>query len=285
MAKVEKTEQTPPPGFEVFLQPQTYLSDSNGVYLSIAFLIWFTHYTVFPLETHEAPESWYMIAVAIIVRNFLLVFAVYSEWHRITHVACLCPTKFNEKMPPLEQTPRDQFWTLSGSLWASAYELGAVYLWKTGVVEYARSITEFRFVAFFIVASFWSDWHFWFAHRVMHPWRIGGSLDPGKFLYKQVHSLHHKSVNPGPWSGLAMHPVEHVVYFSRILWPVHFMLTVHPVLVLYTNVRAMLGPAPGHHGHKELYGGQFHYLHHAHFECNYGTRGALDAFMGTYRAA
>jgi hypothetical protein len=36
------------------------------------------------------------------------------------------------------------------------------------------------------------------------PW-----VDPGRLLYKYVHSLHHKSYNPGPWSGLAMHPVGH----------------------------------------------------------------------------
>jgi hypothetical protein len=27
-------------------------------------------------------------------------------------------------------------------------------------------------------------------------------------IYKYVHSLHHKSYNPGPWSGLSMHPIE-----------------------------------------------------------------------------
>ena len=27
-------------------------------------------------------------------------------------------------------------------------------------------------------------------------------------------SLHHKSHNPGPWSGLSMHPIEHFLYYS-----------------------------------------------------------------------
>jgi sterol desaturase/sphingolipid hydroxylase (fatty acid hydroxylase superfamily) len=273
------------PGLGVLIHPRTYLSESNAVYLGIAFVIYFTHYTIFPLAQPVSLENWCAIVAAVVARNLVLVFAVYSAWHYVTHVARLCPTKFNEKMPPPEQTPRDQFWTLTGSLWASAYEIGAIYLWKTGGAEYSKSVLEIRFVALFLLAAFWSDLHFYFAHRVLHPWGVGGSLDPGKFLYKHVHSLHHKSYNPGPWSGLAMHPIEHIVYFSRILWPLHFALTVHPVLVLYTNVRAMLGPAPGHHGHKENYGSQMHYLHHAHFDCNYGTRGPLDVLMGTYRAA
>eukprot|EP00729_Bicosta_minor_P023580 gene23580-18820_t len=38
--------------------------------------------------------------------------------------------------------------------------------------------------------------------------------DVGQFLYNNVHSLHHKSYITGPWSGLAMHPVEHLFYYS-----------------------------------------------------------------------
>jgi hypothetical protein len=44
--------------------------------------------------------------------------------------------------------------------------------------------------------------HFFFVHRGMHPWwnRKGGLVDGdvGAFLYRHVHSFHHKSFNPGP---------------------------------------------------------------------------------------
>jgi hypothetical protein len=33
--------------------------------------------------------------------------------------------------------------------------------------------------------------------------------------------------NPGPWSGLAMHPIEHVIYFSVVL--IHFIVPSHPL--------------------------------------------------------
>jgi sterol desaturase/sphingolipid hydroxylase (fatty acid hydroxylase superfamily) len=29
-----------------------------------------------------------------------------------------------------------------------------------------------------------------------------------------VHSVHRKNPNPGPWTGLAMYPVEHLLYFG-----------------------------------------------------------------------
>ena len=42
-------------------------------------------------------------------------------------------------------------------------------------------------------------------HRFLHE-------APG--FYKWVHYLHHKSRAPGPFSGLSMHPVEHLIFFS-----------------------------------------------------------------------
>ena len=56
-----------------------------------------------------------------------------------------------------------------------------------------------------VVLALWADLHFYVTHRMMH------EIKP---LYKWVHKVHHKSINTDPWSGLSMHPVEHIVYFS-----------------------------------------------------------------------
>ena len=120
----------------------------------------------------------------------------------------------------------------------------------------------------------------------MHPWwHIKNGLrhgDIGAFLYRHVHSLHHKSYNPGPWSGLAMHPVEHTFYFSCALLPLVFKL--HPVCLLFNLLHAAVSPMAGHDGiNGELGGGGFgHYLHHAHYEVNYGTvKVPLDRLFGS----
>ena len=56
------------------------------------------------------------------------------------------------------------------------------------------------------------EFHFFCIHRLIHT----------PFLYKWVHSVHHNSVNPSPWSSLSMHPVEHLLYFGdRLLPPDH----------------------------------------------------------------
>merc|ERR1712050_598104 len=136
--------------------------------------------------------------------------------------------------------------------------------------------------------TYWREVHFYCAHRGMHPWwdRDNGLLngDIGAFLYRHVHSLHHKSFNPGPWSGLCMHPVEHFFYYScATLLPLVF--TVHPLHFLYAKFHADIAPIGGHDGYEEPGGnGTFHWLHHAKFECNYGVPWPinLDKLVGTY---
>ena len=59
------------------------------------------------------------------------------------------------------------------------------------------------------VIPLWREVHFYAIHRLIH-WPP---------LYQAVHSLHHRNTNPGPWSGLSMHPVEHLLYFSAVRDP------------------------------------------------------------------
>ena len=121
---------------------------------------------------------------------------------------------------------------------------------------------------------------FYAIHRLIHvPW-----------LYRHVHVVHHRSVNPSPWSSLSMHPVEHLLYFSSIAW--HLVLPSHPVLALYQLHVAGFGAIPGHVGFDrvELGGGRSvdphaygHYLHHKYFEVNYGDGLVpMDRLFGTF---
>ena len=124
--------------------------------------------------------------------------------------------------------------------------------------------------------------HFYFIHRLIH-W---------KPLYKHIHSFHHKNVNVGPWSGLSMHPVEHLLYISTIL--VHFFIPSTPLHFVYQGLHTCLGAQKGHSGYERLVvdpksgksipsAGYFHYLHHKYFECNYGElTSPLDKWFGSF---
>ena len=60
--------------------------------------------------------------------------------------------------------------------------------------------------------------------------------DFGKFLYRHVHSLHHKSYNPTAFSGTSMHPVEAFLYYTAAaipcLWGGHPILAVTAIIDL-----------------------------------------------------
>jgi sterol desaturase/sphingolipid hydroxylase (fatty acid hydroxylase superfamily) len=109
-------------------------------------------------------------------------------------------------------------------------------------------------------------------------------------LYRLVHALHHRNINVGPWSGISMHPIEHVLYFSGVL--IHFVVPSHPVHVIFHLYNLGLNPAASHSGFAGLViGGKrrmalgdfFHQLHHRHFHCNFGTAEVpLDKWFGSF---
>lgn len=180
------------------------------------------------------------------------------------------------------------FNTTIGLLISSLYEVVVNYLWANDLILQPCYTNFFQFPIYslfhVLLIPYWRDGHFFFAHRVMHPWNkyILG-FDPGRFLYKVAHQTHHRSHNPGPFSGLSMHPLEHLIYYSCTIIPALFF-SIHPFHFLFNKFHADLSPLAGHDGHGAPAGGSwFHYLHHAHFECNYGTPLVpLDKLFGTY---
>merc|ERR1711934_353252 len=111
-------------------------------------------------------------------------------------------------------------------------------------------------VTWLLLIPIWREFHFYWTHRLIH-W---------KPLYKTVHYLHHRNVNPGPWSGLSMHPVEHLFYFSVVL--IHFVVPSHPLHFFFNGQHTALTPSAGHHGFEGPVAGDmvptgsyFHYLH------------------------
>ena len=163
----------------------------------------------------------------------------------------------------------------------TAYEAVFLKLWAQGRIPFYTDALghPLRTVLLLCLTPFWREFHFYWIHRMIH-WRP---------LYRAVHYLHHKNVNPGPWSGLSMHPVEHVLYFSVVL--PHMFVLGHPLHLFFNAQHTALTPAAGHLGFEgpvangRVPGGSyFHYLHHRYFECNYGEATIpLDQWFGTFR--
>jgi sterol desaturase/sphingolipid hydroxylase (fatty acid hydroxylase superfamily) len=138
----------------------------------------------------------------------------------------------------------------------------------------------YAFVAMMLAIPLFRELHFYCVHRLIH-WPP---------LYRSVHKLHHANINPGPWSGLSMHPVEHLLYFSGVL--IHWIVPSHPIHALFQLLHAGLSPAKGHTGFDKIVLGDqasvdfdcyAHYLHHKHFEVNYADGAIpLDKWFGTF---
>lgn len=277
------------------VDPRTYVSPTNAIYAALGLL----YYATLDPAPPAAPLALLAWASAVVARNLLLTYVIYSAWYHWLYVRRASAKKLQPDWPSNAQLAAEKHRTAVGAAVGSLGELAcaavAAARRPAEVDERATDDDPWRIGLEVTVglwlASIWADYHFFAVHRVMHAWFPPGSRwpDGGRWLYRHVHSVHHKSHNPNPWSGLSMHPVEHALYFSRA--PLYVALCrgcavrCHPVVWLACGVRALLGPAPGHHGFEDHMGSKFHNLHHRYFECNYGTRptDGMDWLFGTLR--
>jgi lathosterol oxidase len=168
------------------------------------------------------------------------------------------------------QVRDNMFWSLtSGVGFWTAYEVLMFHAMANGWAPVLLwSDNPVWFVALLFVTPIWISFHFYWIHRALH-WGP---------LYRLVHALHHRNVNVGPWSGLSMHPVEHIAFFSSVL--IHFIVPAHPLHILFHMQHQALTAATSHTGfenllvkdRKRLALGTFHHqMHYRYFEVNYGN--------------
>ncbi len=243
-----------------------------------------------PLEQTKSFEVGWI--AQIYLRNMLLMFAVAGGLHLYFYT-------YKKQGKTLKFDHRDQatnsrtyafrtqvwdnmFWScVSGVTFWTAYE--ALCFWA-----YANELIPFLswqdhpvwFVVLLVLIPVWSSMHFYWVHRLLH-W---------KPLYRAAHALHHRNVNVGPWSGLSMHPLEHLIYMSSVL--IHWIVASHPIHVLFHMYWLTLGAVTSHTGFdgivvkdkNRLALGFFHHqLHHRYFECNYGNADMpWDKWFGSF---
>ncbi|NBX07990.1 MAG: sterol desaturase family protein [Proteobacteria bacterium] len=242
-----------------------YLFPWNVLYALAAIGIWY--FLTPPLLHFQTLNlSWFGV---ILGRNIVLALLVYGSWHIWLYVWRKQGTsfKYNRNWPEEtaerftfnNQTYDNIFWTL----------VSGVPIW-----------TWVMFIALFFLVPFIHEVGFYFAHRFLHfPW-----------LFRIAHYLHHRNNNPGPWSGLSMHPIEHIIYFSSAL--IFFIVPAHPIHIINLLSRLGLAPAQGHTGFDRVATGDnasvdtsyyAHYLHHKYFEVNYADGMVpLDKWFGSF---
>ena len=241
--------------------------------LAVASWVWF----------HPAIEQcqnfgWGWIAL-IYVRNLGLMVLVAGGLHWYFYILKVQDQKLRYDTRPFAKNRRaftfdnqvkdNMFWTCASgvTIW-TAYEVLMMWSMAQGFIpmidgEYAMV----WIIGLIFLIPIWETFYFYLIHRLLH-WPP---------LYRVAHSLHHRNTNIGPWSGLSMHPLEHILYLGSVL--IHFVVPASPLIIIYHLQFYTLSAATTHCGYQGVsvsgenrlsLGTYHHQLHHRYFECNYG---------------
>jgi len=285
------------PVFDIPPKPKAALTWLLGTWLKLTtpvnHLIWAILVYTFLLpdiDTMRLLSADWMMQIFAINLSALLILA--GSLHVYLYVIAGQKMRLKFDVRPMEKKSRfkfcyqtwdNMFWSLvSGvpiwSAWAILYFYFAANNWVPTLDSFGAS--PIWFLLMFFVIRFWQSFHFYWIHRLIHiPW-----------FFRNVHHIHHRNINVGPWSGISMHPIEHALYYSGLL--IHFVLPSHPIHVLFHLFALNLGAVFTHSGFEKLLirdtatikAGSFHHqLHHRFFECNYGSEEIpLDRWFGSF---
>ena len=279
----------PSPGFLARWFARNWLTLSERVMMVIlAVVMWLFFYP--SLETAQTFAFAWIFQTWII--NLALVASVSGalHWYFYMHKGQGLELKFdrrpqgkgNKLWDFSDQVHDNMFWALgSGVAIMTLFQVVTMWLMANG---YAPTITPVSnpiwFVLSLILLPIWSAFHFYWVHRLLHV----------PVMYKRVHSLHHRNVSIGPWSGFAMHPIEHLLYCSSLC--IHWIVPSDPILLFFHVIYLGPGAAMTHTGYEDLLikdkrrlalGTFYHQLHHRYYECNYGNQEMpWDRWFGTF---
>lgn len=264
-----------------------FLAPWTVAYVALAIVVW-----RFATPDTESMRSWSAGWVgAILARNLMLALAWYGVLHVALYVRRTQRTdfKYDQRWPGASSRRhtfgsqlRDNLsWSLGSGvpIW-TAWECLTLWMASNGrLPTHGWATHPVWFVVLVFLIPIFREIHFYVVHRAIH--------HPA--VYRRVHALHHRNTNPSPFSGLAAHPLEHVLYFSGAL--LHWLVPSHPFHATFHLLHAGLSPAPGHLGfHRVRMGTRTlstdfyaHYLHHTLFEVNYADGVIpLDKWFGTF---
>lgn len=270
-----------------------YLWPWNAFHMAVTLAYWFLLLAPNLDKFASFNLTWTLILYAV---NAGGIFVMYGSVELFYYAKRKQGTRFkyNAKFP--SESPSDVFWFKSQNLdnflrsffvsipiWTL---IQVLFLWcfANGIHAFAWLGWEQHWlwlVILTLLVPAIHEIHFFCGHWLIHQ----------GVLYKWIHSVHHNSINPSPWSSMSMHPVEGAFFFSEILW--HLLIPSNPIVAMFQLNSTGFGAINGHIGFEKLEltdekamnsHAYAHYLHHKYFEVNYGGEGLvpLDKWFGTW---
>ena len=219
--------------------------------LAIACWLWFTP----SLERAREFNPDWMLEIAL--RNLVIVLVVAGGLHLLLFTFRRQGDDTRYDARPLARQSRvfhfgnqvwdNMFWTLAGSVpIGTLWECLLLWAYANGhatLVSFEENPTWF--VGLLLIIPIWSGFHFYWYHRAGH-------VQP---FYRWFHAWHHKNINTGPWSGHAMHPVEHVLLYSDLL--IYFLVASHPIHVIFNAMLHTVAGPTSHCGYHRVRFGRY----------------------------
>ena len=221
-----------------------------------------------------------------LLRYFILAgtpFLIYYIWRR---------EKMGRAKIQERSAGRKDFWReIAHSLQTTlVFTAIAMIIWFTPLKKYTLVYDHVNdhplwWIPVFLVLSLViHDTYFYWMHRLLHH----------KKIFRHAHLLHHRSVNPSPFTSYSFHFLEAWAEGGVLLLLV-FILPMHQLTVLLFTIAGFIINVYGHLGYEiaprwlrhtflfEILNTSTHHnLHHSKFEGNYGLYFRVwDRLMGT----
>lgn len=220
-----------------------------------------------------------------LVENLVIWMILYVSSYAVLYVEPFSiyfhQYKLNKAYPSKALVFRELWRSLRGILIGSSLEVLMNVLYRTGNfptfqlqalrIHSVNGESVLPLLLATLVAITWGDGYFYVTHRWLHT----------KWLYQNVHKVHHESVNPTPYSGLSMHWFESIIYFMS--GPIIGCLLAPPWLFRLICKGLIIFPLEGHAGFGAwgIEASHNHYLHHSKFNWNFGSSPLWDYTFGT----
>ncbi|KAH8072013.1 C-4 methylsterol oxidase [Aureococcus anophagefferens] len=188
-----------------------------------------------PYDVDDAAAGWARgWVLKRLALNFSVAFAYYGYWHFMLYRTKDQGGASRKYEPDSWPTAGNMahnlwYWSLGVAQW-TFWECAMCRIWGTGGADFATDAAVFgdytlllKNAAVLLLVPVWRDFHFYVAHRFLHV----------RACYKYVHGLHHRNADPEPFSGMCMHPVEHLYYFSNAFFPTLLVDGLSPLVFLW----------------------------------------------------
>jgi sterol desaturase/sphingolipid hydroxylase (fatty acid hydroxylase superfamily) len=215
-----------------------------------------------------------------------LIFSIALGRYLLLAVSCywLCykagfkslkPYKIQPSAPKKKQIKNELLFSLSTICVFSLVGITVYFLHLYGYTTIYLQVNEHGWLYFIfslMVMILLHDMYFYFTHRLLHT----------RWFLKNIHIVHHRSVNPTPLAAYCFHPVEAILE-SFIVFPFVMLFPVHLVAFLMFTMLVLIMNVLGHLGFEFMsprvrsskWGKYFtstthHNLHHQKLNKNFG---------------